>query len=151
LASDRLPRIFLDTSAFFSAVFSEKGGARELLRLGERDAVRLLVSQDVLAELEDTVRAKAPRRLNDLAVLLLLCGFHVVPPPEISAVQDCLKYVSYSKDAVVLAAASRTEVDYFVTLDRKHFLLNTALREAMSFPIGTPGDCLSWLHARSTN
>ena len=32
----------------------------------------------------------------------------------------------------------------FVTLDKKHFLQNKALKTAVSFPVGMPGDCLAW-------
>jgi hypothetical protein len=50
----------------------------------------------------------------------------------------------------VLAAAIAAQVDYFVTLDRQHFLTNEPLRAALPFPIGTPGDCLAW-HRQQSN
>jgi hypothetical protein len=45
---------------------------------------------------------------------------------------------------IVLAAAQSSGADYFVTLDRVHFLDNPALKSVVSFPIGRPGDFLAW-------
>jgi hypothetical protein len=56
--------------------------------------------------------------------------------------------LGYAADAVVLAAALDARVDYFITLDRRHFLENPALHKAISIPFGTPGDCLAWFRAR---
>ncbi|RIK48751.1 MAG: hypothetical protein DCC57_13195 [Chloroflexi bacterium] len=136
-----MPRLFLDSSVLFAAIFSVTGGARELLRLSGEGLLHLLVSQDVLAESEANLRAKAPNRLADLVGALALAGVEITDPPDITTVQQCQKLVNYPNDAVVLAAAG---VDYFVTLDRQHFLDNAALRAAMPFPLGTPGDCLAW-------
>lgn len=136
--------VFLDTSVLLAAIFSERGGAREILRLGEARYLNLLVSQDVLQELEENIRAKVPARLADVAVLLDLCQVAVVAPPDITTVQQCQRFVQYADDAVVLAAAVAEQVSYFVTLDRQHFLQNNALRAQLSFPMGTPGEFLAW-------
>jgi hypothetical protein len=53
--------------------------------------------------------------------------------------------VAHDADALILAAAWASGVDYFVTLDRQHFLENPRLREAVPFGVGTPGDYLGWL------
>ncbi len=53
-------------------------------------------------------------------------------------------WLAYAPDALVLAAAASAGVDFFVTLDRRHFLGNAPLRAALPFPIGTPGDYLGW-------
>lgn len=139
-----MPRLFLDSSVLFAAIFSATGGARELLRLSSEGLLRLLVSGDVLAETERNLHTKAPKRLADLVGALALANVEIVAPPDSATVQQCQILVNYPNDAVVLAAAVAAEVDYFVTLDREHFLANNALRFAMPFPLGTPGDCLAW-------
>lgn len=144
----KAPRVFLDTSALFSAVFSEHGGARESLRLGEVGLCQLLVSPEVLAELERNMQAKARRRVADAALLLDRCRVEVTTPPAQSVVQQCQNVLGYAADAVVFAAALDARVDYFVTLDRRHFLENSVLRKAISIPLGTPGDCLAWFRTR---
>ena len=48
--------VFLDTSALFAGIWSSEGGARMILRLGETRAIRLLVSPQVLDEIEGALR-----------------------------------------------------------------------------------------------
>ena len=64
------PRLFLDTSALFAGIWSAEGGARMLLKLGEAGVVELLVSSQVLEEIEDVIRRKAAQLLGTLALLL---------------------------------------------------------------------------------
>ena len=63
-------RLFLDTSALFAGIWSAQGGARMLLKLGEAGVVQLLVSAQVLEELETVIRRKAEGLLPNLALLL---------------------------------------------------------------------------------
>ena len=137
-------RAFLDTSALFASIWSVEGGARMILKLGEAGAIRLLVSSQVLSEIEGTLRRKAPDLLGMLTLLLDRSGVETVPSPGMGAVQESQALTGHPGDAWVLAAAWAAGVDYFVTLDRKHFLDNPGLKEAVPFPIGTPGDFLTW-------
>ena len=137
-------RAFLDTSALFASIWSVEGGARMILKLGEAGAIRLLVSSQVLSEIEGTLRRKAPDLLGMLALLLDRSGVETVPSRAPEAVQESQALTDHSGDARVLAAAWAAVVDYFVTLNRKHFLDNPGLKGAVPFPIGTPGDFLTW-------
>jgi predicted nucleic acid-binding protein len=47
-------------------------------------------------------------------------------------------------DGRVLADAWEAGADFFVTLDRQHFLDNEPLCSALPFTLGTPGDFLLW-------
>ena len=143
-------RVFLDTSVLFAGIWSAEGGARMILKLGEARAVRVLVSPHVLQEAENVLRRKAPDMIGLLALLLDRSGAETVSTPSPDVVQECLTLTSYPADALVLAAAKMAAADYFVTLDREHFLNNDALRRAMSFPVGTPGDFLAWYRGRIT-
>lgn len=144
----RQPRIFLDTSALFAAVWSAQGGARALARLGELCTVSLVVSSQVLTELDRTVNSKASQIIADVAVILNEARLTVVDPAPSALVNYCESLTGYANDAHVLAAAWHAHVDYFVTLDRKHFLSNEVLIQESPFPIGTPGDCLGWLRTK---
>jgi len=141
------PRVFLDASALFAAVWSSEGGARMILKLGEAGAVRLLVSSQVLDEVEGALRRKAPEALGAFALLLDRSNIEVIPLPTDEAIHDCLAITGHRGDAGVLAAALNGQVDYFVTLDRQHFLDNPHLSGFASFPMGTPGDFLAWYRA----
>lgn len=139
-----IPDIFLDTSALFSGIWSETGGARMLLKLGEARAIKLSVSSQVLTEIESVLRRKSPQSLGILAILLdrsRISLISVIPEEHIT---NCQSIVTYTPDAMVLAAAWTGDVDYFVTLDRKHFLNNQKLHKTAPFEIGTPGSCLAW-------
>ena len=142
------PRIFLDTSAVFAAVWSAADGARALLKLGEGALLRLVISQDVLAEIDDVVREKAPRKLADVALLLHAGHIEVSAKPSPRQIDMCREWVTYDQDAIVLAGALNAGVEFFVTLDRKHFLDNNKLRDAAPIAVGTPGDCLAWYRER---
>src|SRR5436190_17513603 len=137
-------RVFLDTSVLFAGIWSAEGGARMILKLGEARAVRVLVSSPVLQEAENVLRRKAPDLIGLLALLLDRSGAETVAAPLPDFVLECLALTSYPADALVLAAAKMAVADYFVTLDREHFLSNDALKRAMPFPIDTPGDFLAW-------
>jgi predicted nucleic acid-binding protein len=145
-----MPDVFLDSSAVFAAIVSTTGGARQILRLGEVGQARLLVSGAVLSEVERTLREKLPEQLATLALWLDAARVTVAVAPRRVAVTRLRNWLSYAPDALVLAAAVSAEVDFFVTLDRKHFLSNAPLRAALLFPLGTPGDYLAWHRARFT-
>jgi predicted nucleic acid-binding protein len=140
-------KVFIDTSALFAGIWSAEGGGRLLLHLGENHSIQLLVSSQVLTEIEDVIRGKAPETLARLALLLEYSGVIVAPPPSQGTLEKCQALVNYPGDALVIASAWESHVDYFVTLDRKYFLNNLALRNILPFPIGTPGDVIAWLKA----
>jgi predicted nucleic acid-binding protein len=142
------PKVFLDASALFAGVFSSAGGARMLLKLAEGNMIDLLISSQVLAEVEGALRRKAPEALGHLALLLDRAGVRVLPNPPLAQVEDWAEVVPYLPDAAVLAAAAIEEVDYLVTLDRAHLLGNERLPTQVPPLVGTPGDCLAWYRAR---
>ena len=119
-----------------------------ILKLGEAGAVRLLVSSQVLGEVEGALRPKAPEALGTFALLLDRGNIEVIPSPTDEAIHDCLAVISHRGDAGVLAAALNGQVDYFVTLDRQHFLDNPRLGGFAPFSLGTPGDFLAWFRTR---
>jgi predicted nucleic acid-binding protein len=142
------PNVYLDTSALFAGIWSAKGGSRLILKLGESGVIHLLVSSLVLTEIESALRSKAPDLLGALALILDRSNILVVRPTSPGTLQQIQAFLHHSGDAHVLAAAWDNRADYFVTLDRKHFIDNHALRSAVPFPIGTPGDFLAWFRAK---
>jgi len=98
-------RVFLDTSALFAGIWSASGGSRMILRLGELGAIRLLVSPQVLEEIERTLRRKAPNSLGTLALLLDRSRVEVVLSPPPRSVLKSPVLTGHLGDAQVLAAA----------------------------------------------
>ncbi len=143
-----IPDVFLDTSALFSGIWSATGGARLLLKLGEAQAVKLIVSSQVLTEIESVLRRKSPQNLGALALLLDRSRITIISRIPENQLSRCQSIVNYAPDAIVLAAAWTAEIDYFVTLDRKHFLNNQHLHDMAPFTVGTPGSCLAWYRSK---
>lgn len=141
-------RLFLDTSALFAGIWSDAGGARALLLLGEAGAVEVVVSPEVLAELDGAIRRKAPELLGSVTLLLARANVLVCPAAKADEVQVLLPLVPHRGDAAVVAAALAEQPDWFVSLDRRHLLGNAELAERCPFPIGTPGDALAWWRDR---
>ena len=142
------PEVFLDSSALFAAVWSDQGGGRELLRLGEAGIVQIVVSDQVLSETEAVLRRKAPPLLQDFAILVHRSGSRVHHGPSHEVADKYVAYTSHSGDARIVAAAVGSRSDYLVTLDRSHLLGNPTLERVAGIPIGTPGDCIGWLAKR---
>ena len=142
------PRIFLDTSAIFAGIWSETGGGRTLLRLGEAGAIVLITSHLAVAELEAAFRAKAPRALGALALVFDRSGVEAPGHPSVDLRARADKLVDHPGDTQILASAWGEDIDFFVSLDRKHFVDNQRPVEEVPFRVGTPGDCLAWIRER---
>lgn len=142
------PLLFLDTSALFAGIWSAEGGGRMLLKLGESGAVQVLVSAQVLEELESVIRRKASHFLPLLAVLIDRSQVVVVEPAPADRRALCLQIIPHTGDARILADAWYGGAEFLVTLDRAHFLGEPGLAGKIPFPIGTPGDCLAWYRSQ---
>ena len=141
-------RAFLDTSALFAGIWSQQGGARLILRLAATRMLELSVDSYVLSEIQNVLQGKEPRMLGRLALLLHESRIEVVSTPPLESTHESIDLVGYAPDAQVLSAAWAAGVDYFVTLDKKHFLENERLRQVTPFLIGTPGDFLAWFRTQ---
>jgi predicted nucleic acid-binding protein len=119
-----------------------------ILKLGEAEVLHITMSSQVLAEIDDVLRRKAPEALGQMALLMHESRIEVVSSPAPETVAKCMDLTGYAADAEVLAAAWDAGADYFVTLDKAHFLFNPAVRSVVPFKVGTPGDCLAWIRER---
>ena len=137
-------KVFLDTSVMIAAVFSETGGARKLLKLGELGVIQLVVGPHVLRECEDVVRRKVPESLPRLAHLLEIARVDTADAAEEEMVVAARAIVEYRPDAYVLAEAMGADSDWLITHDKEHFL---KIRQGSGLPfrVGTPGDFIQAL------
>ena len=136
-------RVFLDTSVLFAAVWSEQGGARLILKLGEAGAVSLWVGPWVLREADAVLQRKSAASRPYLTLLLDRAQVQVGDEARSETLEQSLSIVGYLPDAQVLAEALEIGVDYFVSLDRKHLVGNPQVA-ALPFALGTPGEFLKW-------
>ena len=133
-------RVFLDTSALFAGLWSEMGGARLLLRLGEAGALQIVLSQQVLNELDNVLRRKAPHLLPGLARLLDRLQVEIASPGSAEQYQRCLALTGHPGDAHILADAWQAGVSDLVSLNQKHILNHPEFATTLPYAVGTPGD-----------
>jgi len=141
-------KLFLDSSALFAGIASSSGADRVLLLLGETGQIALLVSEQVIVETERAVARKIPRILPELRQAILKSGLAILPDPPAEAVMAHLDWIRHAADTPILVAAVQAEVDYLVTLNRKHFLDDPQVAIRSGLRIGTPGDALAWARSR---
>jgi predicted nucleic acid-binding protein len=137
-------RVFIDTSVLFAGVLSAGGGSRVLLKLGEAGLLSLWVGPTVLQEADEVLRRKAAESRPLLALLLERAAVGIAPPPDEQMAAKARAIVSYPPDALVLGEAMAARPDWFVTLDRKHFVDNPQAAR-LPFRVGVPGDLLALL------
>jgi predicted nucleic acid-binding protein len=144
--ADRI-KVFLDTSALFSAVHSETGGARLILKLGEAGAVELWTGPWVLREAEAVLERKSPSSKPYFALLLDRSHIQVGPEADAAALEAASAVIAYPPDAQILAEAFSLGVDYLVSFDRAH-LVGNPQTASLRLIVGTAGDFLAWLRER---
>jgi predicted nucleic acid-binding protein len=142
-----MKRLFIDSSVLYSAAYSSKGHSRDLLLMAVREEIILVVSQVVLIE----TRRNLEENGTELAILFDLLvetiPFEIVNPTQEEVIEAAKTVVP--KDAPILAAARRAEIDLLVTLDRKHFLGKPELVDYINARIMTPGETVDFLQRKS--
>jgi len=81
-------------------------------------------------------------------MILDRCRVEVVPETPGEFIEKSREFMSFPGDVRILADAWAADVHYLISLDKKHFLENARLREAVPFGIGPPGDFLTLLRNR---
>ena len=130
------PRVFLDSSVLFSAVYSTSGHSSDLLVMGAERQIFAVISDFVIIETRRNISELKPEKLVRLDHLLLTVQFEIAKVIS-TDVADAKEWIVL-KDAPVLAAAKVAQVNMLVTLDKKHFLGRPELETYINAPILTP-------------
>jgi predicted nucleic acid-binding protein len=142
-----MTRIFLDSSVFFSAVYSAKGHSRDLLLMAAKEEITLVVSQLVIDETHRNIAELFPEKLFFLDRVLEAIPFEYIRPTKRQVLAAA--EVTAFKDAPIVAAAKRSKVDFLVTLDRKHLLGKPEIAEYLGAPIVSPKEAVKALQKRN--
>ena len=113
-------RAFIDASVLYAAACSSTGASREIIRQAVRANVTLVSSELVLAEVERNLAQDAPEALPAYELFLNTVPFELVRPSK-RQISQAAQYTAL-KDAPIVAAAKRAQVDYLVSLDRRHLV-----------------------------
>jgi len=113
-------RAFIDASVLIAACYSSSGASREIILQAIRGNASLVISELVIQETERNLANKAPNALPAFHQFLDAVSFEFVRPTK----QQILQAAAYIalKDAPIVAAAKRAQVDYLVSLDRRHLV-----------------------------
>jgi predicted nucleic acid-binding protein len=137
--------LFLDSSALIAGIFSQTGASRDLLLLGEDGKVQLTASKQVIIETERNLAKKVPKVLPFAREIILTAKIRIHPDPTHEEVQEHMDWISHPSDVPILVAAVKAEVDFLVTLNRRHFIDDPKVAIRSELRIGTPGDALAWV------
>jgi putative PIN family toxin of toxin-antitoxin system len=137
-----VPRLFLDASVWIAAAGSTTGGSAATLELCRRNKTQAVASRFVLLEAERNIRKKLGREaLLRFYREIASQGVEVIEMPTSHEIAAQSRTID-PKDAHVLAAAVKGQVDFLLTLDRKDFMTPKVLHAGLPFQILTPGDFL---------
>lgn len=139
------PTLFLDSSALIAGIVSAQGAARVLLLLAEDEKIVLLVSEQVIAEVERNIARKMPRSLPLVREMILRAKVQILRDPGLAEVQARMDWINHAADVPILVAAAAANVDFLATLNKHHFLDDTEVAKHSGLRIGTPGDALGWV------
>ena len=133
-------RAFIDSSVLIAASYSPTGASREIMRQAIRGNVTLVISKLVLEETERNLADKAPKALPFFQQFLNTLNFEFVRPTK----RQILQAASYTalKDAPIVAAAKRAQVDFLASLDRRHLVGVSEVVQQSGLKIVLPSELL---------
>jgi len=142
-------RAFIDASVLFAASLSPTGASREIIRQAVRGKVALVASRLVFEETEENLADKAPEALPAFHQFLDAVPFETVRPSK----REVLQAAEYSalKDAPIVAAAKRAQVDYLVSLDRRHLVGVPEVAQQSGLKIVLPSELLEQIRRQAGN
>lgn len=142
--------VFFDSSAFISGIISGKGAARALLLLAEDKRISIIVSEQVIVEVERNIAKKIPKILHLTREFIRETNLIIHKDPTKEEVNEHLNWVNHAADVPILVSAMKANVDFLVTLNTKHFLDDPQVTLKSGLRIGTPGDVLAWVRREMT-
>ncbi|MBI3313993.1 MAG: PIN domain-containing protein [Candidatus Omnitrophica bacterium] len=141
-------KVFLDANIYFSGSVSSEGASYLVLEMTRRKKIIVYSSKLVLREAERNLRLKStPENLKSFHGYLQKTKIHVIPAPEEKNLQG-LEALIHPKDLPVLGAALAAKTDYFLTLDKKHFLTSLLQSKIKQPKILTPGDFIRQIYLK---
>ena len=131
------PRVFLDSNVIFSALYSPKGAPATIFRQFIDGKLTIVISQQVLEEVVQTLKEKLPDTIPYLRRLLINIPPEICEDPAPEEVNRWAGVIN-ADDAGIIAAAVASQPDYLVTGD-KHFFSTHAIADESGLRIVTPG------------
>jgi predicted nucleic acid-binding protein len=144
-----MTRAFIDASVLIAACYSSTGASREIILQSIRGNVSLVISELVIQEVERNLTNKAPEALPAFHRFLDAVTFEFVRPTK----HQVLQAAAYTalKDAPIVAAAIKAQVDYLVSLDRRHLVEVPEVAQQSGLKLVLPKELLQHVRQQSDN
>lgn len=133
-------RIFFDTSVYITALLSPEGASGELVRLVEDQAIQMVVSEEVIAEVDRVLTRKFPTRVQQNRELWKHLSPEIAPTPTANQVKS-FSHKLAKGDAFILCSAHLAKVSAFVTWNTRDFM-HPGVATLVDFPIVIPSEAL---------
>jgi predicted nucleic acid-binding protein len=133
-------RIFLDSNAIFAAFCLPDEPASVILDRFLNGELTIVVSQQILEEVIQTVKEKLPDALPIFETFFVSFPPEIVKNPSPAGIAEWAQYISL-QNALILAAAVAAHPDYLITTDQ-HFFENPEIVEKSGLRIVTPAQFL---------
>ena len=133
-------RVFFDTSVYIAALLSSEGAASELIHLAEDNAIQMVVSEEVIVEIDRVLSKKFPQLIHRSRELLKRLEPEIAPNPAQNQIKPFLHKLD-DGDASILCAAHLAKVAAFVTWNTRDFMAH-GVGLLVDFPIVVPADAL---------
>ena len=138
--------VFLDTSVLIAAIFSDSGGSREILKLSEMGLINIIVSINVINEIEQVLKIKAPNLIPKFVTLLKIAKIRKSVSANKELVLKMSKFIKYNPDAIIVADAIYANANWLVSLDKKH-ILSIKLPKSQKMKISTPAVFIKYIRS----
>jgi putative PIN family toxin of toxin-antitoxin system len=135
-------KVFIDTNVLIAGVNSVTGASATILDLCEARVLQMVVSRQVLIEADRNFAAKFPQLVGRFRQFTHNLAPLMVEDPTADSMEKAASIVD-RKDAPILAAAQNANVDFLITLDKRHFL-NPKTREKIMLKVVSPIEFLQF-------
>jgi putative PIN family toxin of toxin-antitoxin system len=129
-------KVFIDTHVLIAGVHSVTGASATVLDLCEARVLQMVVSRQVLVEADRNFAAKFPQLIGRFRQFMHNLAPLMVEDPTPESMEKAAMIVD-RKDAPILAAAQKANVDFLITLDKRHFL-NPKTRQKVMLKVVSP-------------
>lgn len=129
-------KVFIDTNVLIAGVNSLTGASATVLDLCEARVLQMVVSRQILVEADRNFAAKFPQLIGRFRQFMHNLAPLMVEDPTPESMEKAATIVD-RKDAPILAAAQNANVDFLITLDKRHFL-NPKTRQKVMLKVVSP-------------
>jgi putative PIN family toxin of toxin-antitoxin system len=129
-------KVFVDTNVLIAGLHSITEASATLLDLCEAGVIQMVVSRQVLIEADRNFAAKFPELVGRFRQFMRSLAPLMVEDPTRESMEKAATVVD-RRDAPILAAAQNANVDFLITLDKRH-VLNPKTRQKVMLKVVSP-------------